>query len=133
MAAAAAVPPQRCVEGPAAWWCRRGSSRSPAVALLWVGWRAWVGGACPSCGGGALACGAARRSRRTRFPQEGVLSAARVAAARLSLSVLVANALRLGAVRLHVKNGVCLMRFLDCADGQRRIGNAAGVKKAQRV
>ena len=133
MAAAAAVPPQRCVEVPAAWWCRRGSSLPPACALLWVGWRAWVGGAWPSCGGEALACEAGRRSRRTRFPQEGVLSAARVAAARLSLSVLVANALRLGAVRLHVKNGVCLMRFLDCADGQRRIGNAAGVKKAQRV
>ena len=34
VAAAAAVPPQRCVEVPAAWWCRRGSSLPPACALL---------------------------------------------------------------------------------------------------
>ena len=62
--AAAAVPPQGCVEGAAAWWCRRGSSLSRAGALLWVGWRAWVGGAWSSCGGEALACGAGRRSGR---------------------------------------------------------------------
>ena len=37
VAAAAAVPPQGCVEGAAAWWCRRGSSLSRACALLWVG------------------------------------------------------------------------------------------------
>ena len=37
------VPPQGCVEGAAAWWCRRGSSLSRACALLWAGKRAWVG------------------------------------------------------------------------------------------
>ena len=120
VAAPAAPPPPGCVEGAAAWWCRRGSSLSRVCSLLWVGWRAWVGGAWPSCGGEALVCGAGRRSPRTGGPQEGVLVAARVAAAQLSPSVLVANARRLGVVRLHVKHGVCLMRFLDCADGQRR-------------
>ena len=37
VAVAVAVPPPGCVEGAAAWWCRRGSSLSRACALLWVG------------------------------------------------------------------------------------------------
>ena len=37
VAAPAAPPPPGCVEGAAAWWCRRGSSLSRACALLWVG------------------------------------------------------------------------------------------------
>ena len=49
VAAPAAPPPPGCVEGAAAWWCRQGSSLSRACALLWVGERAWVGGAWPVC------------------------------------------------------------------------------------
>ena len=114
-----------CRRRGASWVPPRGGAaevRHCPVPVRCSGWGSVPGSAAPGplVSRQALVCGAGRRSPRTGGPQEGVLAAARVAAAQLSPSVLVANARRLGVVRLHVKHGVCLMRFLDCADGKRR-------------
>ena len=107
-----------CRRRGASWAPPRGGAaevRHCPVPVRCSGWGSVPGSAAPGSlvSRQAPVCGAGRRSPRTGGPQEGVLAEARVAAAQLSPSVLVANARRLGAERLHVKHGVCLMRFLD--------------------
>ena len=107
-----------CRRRGASWVPPRGGAaevRHCPVPVRCSGWGSVPGSAAPGSlvSRQAPVCGAGRRSPRTGGPQEGVLAEARVAAAQLSPSVLVANARRLGAERLHVKHGVCLMRFLD--------------------